>query len=129
VPVTSRTCQDADVCTPERARASSPLVTADLPLTYPLTHARNSTPATSQICSLAPERTVAVVTIEDFPPRYCELASPSRSRQRSIFCAVKPSVLAMTSPTSLRHRPRRSATISPTQWSTEPVRLGLDRSL
>jgi hypothetical protein len=46
VPVTSRTCQDADVCTPEHARASSPLVTADLLLTPPLAHARASTPAT-----------------------------------------------------------------------------------
>ena len=63
--MTSRACQDADVCTPERARASSLLVTADLPLTSPLAHARNSTPATSQTRLPARGNAVDDATIAD----------------------------------------------------------------
>jgi hypothetical protein len=110
MPLPASTRHDAHGHDAERARASSRLVSLILPLTTSRTR-------TQQYPSNLPD-TLACAGEDGrrhhhrrLPPRYCELASPSRSRQRTIFSAIKRSVLAMTSPTPLRHRPTLSAIV------------------
>jgi hypothetical protein len=62
-------------------------------------------------------------------PRYRQYTVISPSQETSIFCAIKPVVLAVTYRTPLHHRPRLSATVSSSPWSTCPVRLGTSSPL